>query len=114
MPGILIGCALGHIYGEFVHSKIFNVLTVESHVTFAIVAATAFLSGYTRLTYSLAVVMMETTESLNLFLIIIGALFVSYGVGGFFNKSLYVGMLRSKNIPMLQKRILSRNKHITA
>jgi H+/Cl- antiporter ClcA len=57
---------------------------------------------------------METTESVNLFLPIIFALFVSYGVGSFFNKSLYVGMLRSKNIPVLNKKTPSKNKQITA
>jgi H+/Cl- antiporter ClcA len=69
--------------------------------TFAIVGSAAFLGGYTRLTYSLAVIMMETTESVNLFLPIIFSLFVAYGSGSIFNKSLYAGMLRSKNIPLL-------------
>ena len=58
--------------------------------------------------------MMETSESVNLFLPIIFALFVSYGAGSIFNKSLYVGMLRSKNIPLLQKKAPKVNKLVTA
>jgi chloride channel 7 len=82
--------------------------------TFAIVGSAAFLGGYTRLTYSLAVIMMETTESVNLFLPIIFSLFVAYGSGSIFNKSLYAGMLRSKNIPLLQKKVPKCNKNLRA
>ena len=58
--------------------------------------------------------MLETTESVNLFLPIIFALFVSYGVGSIFNKSLYIGALRTKNIPLLNKTVPSKNKKVTA
>lgn len=72
---------------------------------FAIIGAAAMLSGSTRMTYSLAVIMLETTSNVNLFLPMIFALFISYGVGSLFNKSLYVGTMRSKNIPILDLRV---------
>jgi H+/Cl- antiporter ClcA len=68
------------------------------------------LSGSTRMTYSLAVVMLETTSNVNLFLPMIFALFVSYGVGSLFTRSLYRGTLRVKNIPLLDKGIPKVNK----
>ena len=43
------------------------------------------LAGYSRLLFSLAVIMLETTENVNLFLPIIFALFVSFAVGDIFN-----------------------------
>ena len=63
------------------------------------------LSGSTRMSYSIAVIMLETTSDVNLFLPIIFSLFVSYGVGGLFTRSLYVGTMRAKNIPVLDKSI---------
>jgi H+/Cl- antiporter ClcA len=39
------------------------------------------LSSYTRMTYSLGVIMMETTQSLNLFIPILLSMVVSYGIG---------------------------------
>ena len=68
------------------------------------------LSGSTRMTYSLAVIMLETTSNVDLFLPMIFALFVSYGVGSLFTKSLYLGTLRSKNIPVLDKAIPKCNR----
>jgi H+/Cl- antiporter ClcA len=49
------------------------------------------LAGYSRLSFSLAVIMLETTENVNLFLPVIFALFVSFSVGRIFNRSIYVG-----------------------
>lgn len=68
----------------------------------AILGATALLAGSTRMTYSLAVIMLETTSNVELFLPIIFTLFSSYGAGTLLiNKSIYLGALRSKNIPVL-------------
>lgn len=68
------------------------------------------LSGSTRMTYSLAVIMLETTSDVDLFIPIIFALFVSYGVGGIFSRSLYAGTLRAKNIPLLEKNVPKVNR----
>ena len=78
----------------------------------AILGATAVLSGSTRMTYSLAVIMLETTSNVNLFLPIIFTLFASYGAGSLLiHKSIYLGAMRSKNIPVLMKRIPKVNRH---
>ena len=74
--------------------------------TMAILGATALLAGSTRMTYSLAVIMLETTSNVELFLPIIFTLFASYGAGTLLiNKSIYLGALRSKNIPVLGQKI---------
>lgn len=59
--------------------------------------------------------MMETTSNIELFLPIIFTLFTSYGAGSLLiNKSIYLGALRSKNIPVLQKRIPKKNRQLKA
>lgn len=79
-----------------------NYIVEEIHPsTYAIIGAAALLAGYSRLSFSLAVIMLETTENVNLFLPVIFALFVSFGIGRIFNRSLYVGAIRSKNMPFL-------------
>lgn len=60
------------------------------------------MAGYTRLSFSLAIIMLETTGNVNLFLPIIFAIFASIGVGRIFNNSIYVDALRTKNVPFLQ------------
>ena len=58
--------------------------------------------------------MLETTENVNLFLPIIFALFISFGVGRIFNRSLYVGSVRFKNIPFLVEDVPKCNRKVTA
>ena len=61
MPCILIGCAIGHIYGIILHEWLFPGNTDIHPQSYAIIGAAALLSGSTRMTYSLAVIMLETT-----------------------------------------------------
>ena len=121
IPSILIGCALGHMY-RFLHYAIFPMYEgPDAHLknipatTFAIMGATAMLAGATRMTYSLAVIMLETTSSVELFLPIIFTLFISYGSGTILiDKSIYLGALRTKNIPLLVKDVPKVNRHLRA
>ena len=74
----------------------------------------AVLSGATRMTYSLAVIMLETTSNVDMFLPIIFTLFTSYGSGFILNsRSIYKGALRTKNIPIINKSIPKCNRHLT-
>lgn len=122
IPCILIGCSVGHLYSHLHEAMGFNVdykseepgNGIEPGI-FAILGATAVLSGSTRMTYSLAVIMLETTSSVELFLPIIFTLFASYGMGSLLiNKSIYLSALRSKNIPLLSKDIPKENRHMIA
>ena len=56
------------------------------------------------MTFALAVIMLETTASVDLFMPIIFTLFVAYGIGyQAISKSVYSSAIRSKNIPLLNK-----------
>ena len=71
---------------------------------FSILGATAVLCGATRMTFALAVIMLETTASVDLFMPIIFTLFVAYGICyGAISKSVYSSAMRAKNIPLLNK-----------
>ena len=72
------------------------------------------LAGYTRLSFSLAVIMLETTENVNLFLPIIFALFISFAVGRMFNRSLYSQSINVKNVPFLTESVPPENQLIKA
>ena len=70
------------------------------------------LSGYTRLTYSLAVLMMETTQAINMFLPILISIMVAHGVGRLFNRSLYEYSVRGKQMPLLRNHVPKQNRDI--
>lgn len=121
MPCILIGCALGQCYG-YLHNIVFNDQDIFWRVDkpiapgfFSILGATAVLCGATRMTFALAVIMLETTASVDLFMPIIFTLFVAYGIGyGAISKSVYSSAMRSKNIPLLNKSPPKESKDMLA
>ena len=59
------------------------------------------LTSYVRMTYSLAVIMLETTQSINLFIPTIFALVVARATGNYLTRSLYDVAIESKGIPLL-------------
>ena len=66
------------------------------------VGAGAMLAGYTGLTYSLLVIMVECTSSVNLFIPMMIGIMISRAVSKLFTRSLYERALRTKQIPMLR------------
>ena len=68
-----------------------------------LLAVGAMLSGYCRMTYSLAVIMMETTASINIFLPMFLAIMMARVIGGLFQPSLYKKTISVKSIPILPK-----------
>ena len=65
-------------------------------VTFVLVGAGAMLSSYCRLTYSLVVIMLETTSSINIFLPMLIGIMTARVVGNTMSPSLYDRALRMK------------------
>jgi H+/Cl- antiporter ClcA len=54
------------------------------------------LSGYSRITYSLIVIMLETTNSINLYTPMLICMLFSYCTALIFNKSYYNTVLKGK------------------
>ena len=81
VSGILIGCGYGRLFGLFVSEYITSDVKPSSY---AVVGAASILAGYARHTFSLAIIMMESTENIDLFIPIVFAIMVAYVVGGVF------------------------------
>lgn len=112
VPGMLIGCTLGCLYLELLIQGFGMSLLRVGGQSYLVIGASAMLSSYTRLTYSLAVLMMETTQAINMFLPILISIMVAHGVGRLFNRSLYEYSIRSKQMPLLRNHIPKQNKEI--
>jgi H+/Cl- antiporter ClcA len=112
LPGILIGCGLGRMLTLFISMNMEH-STVQP-ATYAIIGAASVLAGYSRMSFSLAVIMLETTENVNLFLPIIFALFISFAVGRLFSRSIYVNALSAKSVPFLIETVPQIHTHLRA
>ena len=111
LPGILVGCSLGRMLGLFIESEVGTTIVMA---TYATIGAASVLAGYSRLSFSLAVIMLETTENVNLFLPIVFTLFISFAVGRLFNRSLYAASLVSKSVPFLVETVPVFNLELKA
>ena len=93
---MIIGCTLGLLYLELLLFGFnMNLLRLGGQ-SYLVIGAAAMLSSYTRLTYSLALIMMETTQAINMFLPILISIMVSHGVARIFNRSIYEYSIRAK------------------
>ena len=118
LPGIIIGCAVGGSYAELevsvLRKSISDTYTNDSSATFVLVGAGAMLSAYCRLTYSLVVIMLETTSSINIFLPMMIGILVARGVGNLLSPSLYDRALRMKQMPFLRSNTPKETKFYMA
>ena len=68
---------------------------------FALLGGVSFFGGVTRLTMSLAVIMVEITNDIQFLLLIIVAILFAKWTGDYFTHSIYHSLLEFKCIPFL-------------
>ena len=116
LPGIIIGCAVGGCYTELqsiiTDTPLSKMVYNETAVTPVLVGAGAMLSGYCRLTYSLVVIMLETTSSINIFLPMMIGILTSRAVANIFCGSLYDRALRMKQMPFLRANAPMKTRYL--
>jgi len=100
VPMMLIGATFGKILGQL--AKTFYP-TADTSV-FALVGASAMMSGFSRTTISLCVLMMELTASTQFLLPVMLAVMCAKWVGDALSKSYYHEVLESKSITFLDPR----------
>ena len=98
LPGMIIGCGLGEIYSKIcLNSGLIDDDHYKQYrVIYIILGMGSMLAGYTRMTYSLAVITMETAQSINIFIPILITIAVANFIGSFFTRGLYDRAVRAK------------------
>jgi len=69
---------------------------------YIVLGCAGFMAGYTRMTYSLAVIIMETSNDIQIFLPIMITITISNYIGYFFTRSLYERAIRGKQMPLIR------------
>lgn len=104
LPGIIMGGAMGRLYTGIIQD-VADYKSPDEAQQNAVLGASAMLAGYCRLTYSLTVIMLETTQAVNLFIPFLLSMLSSYATALIFNQSLYFNALRTKQVPMLKAEV---------
>ena len=107
VPSLIIGGLYGRILGK----AALDIFAVDQGSfywkwidpgAFALLGAVSFFGGVTRLTVSLAVIMVEITNDIQFLLLIIIAILFSKWTGDFFTRSIYHTLIEAKCIPFLE------------
>lgn len=103
LPGMILGCAIGEMYTLMI--KDLGIIKGDDYneirKNMIVLSIAAMMSGYTRMTYSLGIILMETAQTLNMFVPIIFSIMISNQVGYLFTRSLYERAVRGKQMPIL-------------
>jgi CBS domain-containing protein len=117
LPGMIIGCSTGQLYGRLL-GKYDLVTQDESYQnamkSLVVIGCGALLSGYTRMTYSVAVILLETSNSLNLFVPLTLTILIANQTGSLFTRGLYERACRAKQLPIIIESVPFACKHIVA
>ncbi|NXK25897.1 CLCN6 protein, partial [Arenaria interpres] len=100
VPSLLCGAAFGRLVANLLKSYI-----GLDHIysgTFALIGAAAFLGGVVRMTISLTVILIESTNEITYGLPIMITLMVAKWTGDFFNKGIYDIHVNLRGVPLLE------------
>uniref|UniRef100_A0A7N8X1N1 Chloride channel protein n=1 Tax=Mastacembelus armatus TaxID=205130 RepID=A0A7N8X1N1_9TELE len=99
VPSLLCGAAFGRLVANILKVKL------GMHIysgTFALIGAAAFLGGVVRMTISLTVILIESTNEITYGLPIMITLMVAKWTGDFFNKGIYDIHIQLRGVPLLE------------
>uniref|UniRef100_A0A3B4EMU0 Chloride channel protein n=1 Tax=Pygocentrus nattereri TaxID=42514 RepID=A0A3B4EMU0_PYGNA len=99
VPSLLCGASLGRLVANILK------MNLGMHIysgTFALIGAAAFLGGVVRMTISLTVILIESTNEITYGLPIMITLMVAKWTGDFFNKGIYDIHIHLKGVPLLE------------
>ncbi|KAK3730317.1 hypothetical protein QZH41_015364, partial [Actinostola sp. cb2023] len=100
VPCLLCGASYGRFIGELLR-RFFN-YDHTYHGTFALIGAASFLGGVVRMTISLTVILIESTNEISYGLPIMITLMVAKWSGDLFNEGLYDIHIKLRSIPFLE------------
>ncbi|KAH9601812.1 Chloride channel [Trypanosoma melophagium] len=116
VPSLVIGAAFGRLYGQFLWFVAVRGTGNERTYwasqawldpgVFALIGAGAFLSGTSRMTMSICVIMVELSSELHYLLPVMVAIVMSKTVADLISEPLYHQMLRLDSVPYLQSHLL--------
>lgn len=102
LPGMVLGCLHGAIWTHSLYAlDLFPSFTTSEQerdfrTSLIILGCSGMLAGYTGMTYSICIIMMETSMRLNLFVPIVFTIFFSSKISALFTRSLYERAVRGK------------------
>ena len=110
-PSTMCGAAIGRLVGELIKNHIYEYIHPG---TYALVGATAFLGGVTRITLALALLMLAVTNNGDYLLPLMLVTLTAKLAGDRFGISLYDIHIELKNVPFVEVKPPKHMLYLTA
>ncbi|EFA85505.1 chloride channel protein [Heterostelium album PN500] len=101
IPMMLIGASLGRLAGQFGALMFKHANPPIDPSIYAMVGSSAMMAGFSRMTISLAIIIVELTEGTQYMLPVILSVMIAKWVGDIFNESIYEHLMEQKCYPFL-------------
>ncbi|GAM27628.1 hypothetical protein SAMD00019534_108040 [Acytostelium subglobosum LB1] len=101
IPLMLVGGALGRLSGQFGALMFSKANPPIDPSIYAMVGSSAMMAGFSRMTISLAVIIVELTEGTQYMLPVMLSVMIAKWVGDIFNESIYEHLMEQKCYPYL-------------
>jgi len=102
VPTCMIGAILGRLCGTLLYETFDQkIWSWGSPAMFSVLGTAAFFSGTTRLTFSLAVIIIEMTDDLEHLILVMVVIWVAKAVADQYTASFVHAALRAKSVPFL-------------
>eukprot|EP00455_Lapot_gusevi_P006098 TRINITY_DN12600_c0_g2_i3.p1 TRINITY_DN12600_c0_g2~~TRINITY_DN12600_c0_g2_i3.p1 ORF type:complete len:787 (-),score=196.47 TRINITY_DN12600_c0_g2_i3:47-2407(-) len=100
VPLLIVGASYGRLLGLLMHALFPN--SGIDPGAYALIGASSFFGGVTRMTISLSIIMVEITNDLHFLLPIMATVVIAKWVGESFNHPLYDLLIGTQHIPFLE------------
>jgi len=101
IPMMLIGASLGRLVGQVGELVFSHISPPIDPSIYAMVGSSAMMAGFSRMTISLAIIIVELTEGTQYMLPVILSVMIAKWVGDIFNESIYEHLMEQKCYPFL-------------
>ena len=113
LSAMLVGCSVGQIY-ENTRIFAFDLNPSDFSSLPIVMGAACMMSGYTRLSYSIVVLMLESSNSFNLAIPMIVGVFTTRTIADLFTNSLFDREIRNDQLPIIKGSLPDSSKDLKA
>jgi len=105
VPSLLTGASFGRLFGHLLHMLDHTSGTFADSGTYSLMGAAAIMAGFSRMTISVTVILLEATGNMQYVLPLMVTVMAARFTGNLFNEGIYDATIHIKHYPLLEQEV---------
>lgn len=105
VPSLLSGASFGRLFGHLLHMLDHTSGTFADSGTYSLMGAAAIMAGFSRMTISVTVILLEATGNMQYVLPLMITVMAARFTGNLFNEGIYDATIHIKKYPLLEQEV---------